>query len=84
MGTYDPTLTENAPPKAMAAMMLTVGVDIERLTTPWGNVLLGQAIRRCNACPTAAACQAWLNDPHRAKDGFRDFCPNAGMLERFS
>jgi hypothetical protein len=72
-----------APPKEMAAMMLTLGVDPEKMATEWGRVQLQHAIRRCAGCRALMTCRFWLRSVHREPRAFRDFCPNAGMFERF-
>lgn len=72
-----------APPKEMATMMLTLAVDPEKMATNWGSVQLQQAVRRCQECKTLMTCRFWLGDPHRDPRAFRDFCPNAGLFERF-
>ena len=72
-----------APRKEMLAMMLTLGVDPEKMATAWGRVQLQHAIRRCEGCRAMMPCRFWLRDVHRDPRSFRDFCPNAGMFERF-
>ena len=74
---------EYAPPKEMAAMMLTLAVDIERMCSDWGSVQLQLASRRCHGCRSLMSCRHWLADPHRPMNGYRDFCPNAGLFERY-
>ena len=73
---------DRAPPKEMAAMMLTLSVDPEKMTTDWGGVQLAQAIRRCQDCRALHTCRYWLGDVHRDPRAFRDFCPNAGLFDR--
>ena len=74
---------DRAPPKEMAAMMLTLSVDPEKMATDWGSVQLAQAVRRCEDCRALYTCRCWLGDVHRNPRAFRDFCPNAGLFERF-
>jgi len=74
---------ECAPPKEMAAMMLTLSVDIERMGNDWGAVQLQLASRRCYGCLSLMSCRHWLADPRRPMNGYRDFCPNAGLFERY-
>jgi hypothetical protein len=80
-GSRTPELS--GPPKEMAAMMLTLGVDPDRMATEWGRVQLQHAIKRCEGCRALMTCRYWLRDAHRDPRAFRDFCPNAGMFERF-
>jgi hypothetical protein len=77
------TPPNEAPPKEMTAMMLTLDVDPEKMATEWGSVQLQHAIRRCESCRALMTCRFWLRDVHRDPRSFRDFCPNAGMFERF-
>ena len=72
-----------APPKEMTAMMLTLSVDIEKMASDWGAVQLAQASRRCHDCRAKFTCRTWLGDPHRDPRAFREFCPNAGLFERY-
>ena len=74
---------EHAPPKEMAVMMLTLAVDLEKMATDWGSIQLRQAMRRCHDCRAVFTCRYWLGDVHRDPRAFRDFCPNAGVFERF-
>jgi hypothetical protein len=74
---------EDAPPKEMAVMMMTLGVDLERMGNAWGAVQLRQASRRCRDCGSLPSCRHWLADPHRPAEAYRDFCPNAGLFERY-
>jgi hypothetical protein len=76
-------MVNEAPPKEMAAMMLTLAVDPEKMASDWGCVQLQQAVKRCRDCRTLMTCRFWLGDPHRDPRSFRDFCPNAGLFERF-
>lgn len=76
-------MANEAPPREMTAMMLTVAVDPEKMATEWGRVQLQHAIRRCESCRALMTCRFWLRDPHRVPRAFREFCPNAGMFERF-
>ncbi|MDQ7246059.1 DUF6455 family protein [Dongia sedimenti] len=77
------TALNQAPPKEMAAMMLTIAVDPEKMATDWGRVQLQHAVRRCHGCSALYTCRYWLGDAHRNPRAFREFCPNAGLLERF-
>jgi hypothetical protein len=79
----DKALPIEAPPKEMAAMMLTIAVEPDKMATDWGRVQLQHAVRRCRNCSALMTCRYWLGDPHRDPRAFRDFCPNAGMFERF-
>ena len=81
METHGPM--EYAPPMEMAVMMLTLSVDIERMGSNWGAVQLQQAIHRCGECANLMSCRHWLGDPHRPATGYRAFCPNAGLFERY-
>jgi hypothetical protein len=72
-----------APPKEMATMMLTLSVDPEKMATDWGRVQLQHAVRRCQGCRALYTCRYWMRDVHRDPRAFRDFCPNAGLFERF-
>jgi ribosomal protein S12 methylthiotransferase accessory factor YcaO len=38
------------------------------------------AVQRCLACTEAAQCRAWLSSG--ARDGYQQFCPNTGFIER--
>jgi hypothetical protein len=67
----------------MAVMMLTLAVDVERMGSNWGAVQLQQAVRRCQGCTNLMSCRHWLKDPHRPADGYREFCPNAGLFDRY-
>ena len=78
-----PNPTPKAPPKEMTAMMLTVAVDPEKMATDWGSVQFQHAVRRCEDCRALMTCRHWLGDAHRSPRAFRDFCPNAGLFERF-
>ena len=72
-----------APSKEMAAMMLTVAVEPDKMATPWGRTQLQHAVQRCENCNALFTCRIWLTDAHRDPRAFREFCPNAGMFERF-
>lgn len=41
-----------------------------------------RATRSCIACDDKARCDAWLAS--RRREGFAAFCPNAGLIERWS
>ncbi|HVO02704.1 MAG TPA: DUF6455 family protein [Candidatus Cybelea sp.] len=76
-------LPDLAPPKEMTAMMLTLSVELDKMSTEWGNVQLRHATRRCRDCTSVYTCRFWLGDVHRDPRAFRNFCPNAGLFERF-
>ena len=76
-------MSNKAPPKEMTTMMLTLAVDPDKMATDWGRVQLQQAVRRCQNCKALMTCRYWLRDVHRDPRAFRDFCPNAGVFERF-
>jgi hypothetical protein len=69
------------PGGSLGGMMLALDIDPEHVAEIWHGVPLARAIERCLACPVALQCAAWLRDANRQKDGYRTFCPNAGMLE---
>lgn len=72
-----------APPPQMGDMMATLGVAQERFNTPWGDVQLRQATRRCQTCPDADRCRLWLHNYLRDAGGYRSFCANAGLFDRY-
>ena len=69
------------PGGSLGAMMLALDICPDQAAELWHGVALTRAIERCLACSTAMECAAWLHNPNRPKDGYRAFCPNAGMLE---
>jgi len=76
-------MERRGPPKEMAAMMLTLAVDPDKMMTDWGRVQLQHSVQRCYDCKSLYTCRFWLCDSHRDPRAFRDFCPNAGLFERF-
>lgn len=79
----NPTSLELAPPLLMGTMMVTLAVEPDRFNSPWGEVQLRQAIRRCHRCEGADACRRWLRDPLRDPGEYRGFCANAGLFDRY-
>jgi hypothetical protein len=75
------TVPVRRPGGSLGAMMLALDICPDQAAEIWHGVPLTRAVERCLACPAARACAAWLHDPHRAPDGYRDFCPNAGLLD---
>ncbi len=80
---HDPKKSELAPPRLMEDMMATLGVEPGRLATPWGEVQLSQAIRRCTHCQNTDECRGWLHNHLRDRGGHRSFCINAGLFDRY-
>lgn len=39
-----------------------------------------QLVRTCMVCPAVSRCRVWLDRGGRA-DGYREFCPNAALLD---
>lgn len=66
---------------SLGAMMLALDLCPDQAAELWHGVALTRAIERCLMCPTAERCGAWLRDAHHAQDGYRGFCPNAGLLD---
>jgi len=69
------------PGGSLGAMMLALDVSPDQAAELWHGVPLSRAIERCLSCPTAGQCAAWLRDPRHDDNGYRSFCPNAGLLE---
>lgn len=69
------------PGGSLGPMMLALDICPDQAAELWHGVVLARAIERCLACPTAGQCAAWLRDPHHQWDGYRRFCPNAGLLD---
>jgi hypothetical protein len=69
------------PGGSLGAMMLALDVSPDQVAEVWHGVPLTRAIERCLACPAAGRCTAWLRDASHRHDGYRDFCPNAGLLD---
>ena len=72
-----------ACPDLMGAMLAALDVDTTRLARPWNWPAVQQAIARCTACAARVACRQWLGGAADGPGGYRDFCPNAGLFERF-
>ena len=68
------------PGGSLGAMMLALDVCPDQAAELWHGVALSRAIERCLACPAAQTCADWLRNPRHPQDGYRDFCPNAGLL----
>ena len=66
------------PGGSLGAMMLTLDICPDQAAELWHGVALTRATERCLACPNAPCCAVWLQDPHRRRDGYYGFCPNAG------
>jgi hypothetical protein len=69
------------PGGSLGAMMLALDIAPDEVAELWHGVALARAIERCLSCPTAVQCGAWLRDAHHRRDGYRSFCPNAGILD---
>jgi hypothetical protein len=69
------------PGGSLGAMMLALDLSPAQAAELWHGVPLARAVERCLLCPTATQCAAWLRDPHRDPSGYKNFCPNAGLLD---
>jgi len=69
------------PGGSLGAMMLALDIEPAQVAELWHGVPLTRAIERCLACPAAGQCAAWLRDPHHNWGEYRNFCPNAGVLD---
>ena len=72
-----------ACPDLMAAMIVALDIDMKRLSHPWNRVLVQHAVARCATCASRGACRQWLGGAHDHSAGSQDFCPNAGLFDRF-
>lgn len=69
------------PGGSLGTMMLTLDISPDQAAEIWHGAPLMRAIERCLACPTAEECATWLRDARHRSDGYRSFCPNAGLLD---
>ena len=60
-------------------MMARVGVSREQLS----NIALDDLRKACHCCASWKQCRRWLADGE-ADGAYRDFCPNASILERLA
>jgi hypothetical protein len=75
------TVPVHRPGGSLGAMMLALDLCPDQAAELWHGVALTRAIERCLSCPAAGQCAAWLRDARHQRDGYRDFCPNAGILD---
>lgn len=73
-----PSFIEGYPEslRLLPAMAERVGIDLEQVANP---VLRQDMKRVCALCGARARCRRWLQSGKR--DGYREFCANAEMLE---
>ena len=62
------------------AVLRRQGILLDELWTPAASRELSSAVQRCANCAVQGACRAWLDAGRR--DGFEEFCPNAGFIRR--
>ncbi len=75
------TVPPHRPGGSLGAMMLALDLCPDQAAEIWHGVALARAIERCLVCLAAEQCAAWLHDRGHWWDGYRDFCPNAGILD---
>ena len=78
----DPT-PKFACPDLMAAMMVALDIDPNRLASPWNWALVQHATVRCDACAAKGECRRWLGGANDRPAALHDFCPNAGLFDWF-
>lgn len=75
------TVEAHRPGGSLGAMMLALDIVPDQAAELWHGVPLTRMIERCLGCPSASQCATWLRDSHHRSDGYRSFCPNAGLLD---
>lgn len=61
-------------------MMDWLGVEPAGGVVPRWSLCYATALHRCQACPTKAACQEWLDSMPMSVSFAPRFCPNADIL----
>ena len=64
----------------LGEMLARQGPNALRMAAASGSRDFACAIGRCTSCGATAQCRAWLDSG--AREGFDEFCPNAGYVER--
>lgn len=68
-----------AASELLSRMMTRLGVTREALVA---DLLAREDLERaCRCCASWKACRRWLRDSRRDGAAYRDFCPNAGVLD---
>jgi hypothetical protein len=73
---------EQRLPSPLSQMLHREGADPQRLASESVSRELARAERSCLSCAAAAACREWLESGNVY--GYRNFCPNAGLVERLT
>jgi hypothetical protein len=73
-------LRHEAAPAELGTMLSRHGVDWGRIVAAGAVQDLALGLRRCTQCRERARCHEWLASG--AREGYEDFCINAGFVER--
>ena len=69
---------EQRVPSPLVRLLRRVAVPPQRISSP--DVALAQ--KSCPECPSVASCRTWIASGR--VHGYRDFCPNAALVERLA
>ena len=67
-------------PVLLGEVLARQGPHVFRLAVASGTPDFARAIRNCLNCGAVSHCRTWLDSG--AHDGYQEFCPNAGYVER--
>jgi hypothetical protein len=73
---------EQQVPSPLVRTLYRVGADPERLGEPEARRAIANAERSCATCAATGACREWLESGSRT--GYRNFCPNAALVEHLA
>jgi hypothetical protein len=73
---------EQRVPSPLSQVLYREGADAQRLASVAVSRELARAERSCLSCAAAAGCREWLESG--SLHGYRNFCPNAGLVERLT
>jgi hypothetical protein len=66
-------------PLLLGTMLRRQGADVPDPITRSAGHDYSVAVRRCLNCAVSASCGKWLEEGR--KEGYEEFCPNAGYIE---
>ena len=69
-------------PVLLGEMLGRQGKDALHMAAASGAYDFASAVRRCANCAAAQHCRSWLDSG--AREGYEDFCPNAGYVGRIA
>ena len=74
---------EQRLPSPLMRLIERLGVEPQRLATREARRDIAHAQQGCPECPAVGRCHAWI-DAGRTDASYRDFCPNAALVEHLA